>query len=47
VSDERTLRRAVGCLSAVLGLGLVVAIVGDPIVGIGFEEARDSSAFAC
>ena len=42
MSDERTLRRAVGCLSAVLGLGLVVAIVGDPIVGIGFEEARDS-----
>jgi two-component system, NarL family, sensor kinase len=42
MADARTLRRAVGCLSAVLGLGLVVAIVGDAIVGVGFDEARDS-----
>jgi two-component system, NarL family, sensor kinase len=42
VADERTLRRAVSCLSAVLGLGLVVAIVGNAIVGVGIDEALDS-----
>ncbi|HJQ41788.1 MAG TPA: hypothetical protein VJ831_01770, partial [Jatrophihabitantaceae bacterium] len=40
--DERVLRRVVGYVAAILAAGVVVAIVGDVVIGVSFEQARDS-----